>query len=56
MQQSMESQKVGQNLEMEQQQSREKVSLHWLEGKKIGYFHSLAPRGANIAALKEYRL
>ena len=34
MQQSMESQKVGQNLEMEQQQqSREKVSLHWLEGK-----------------------
>ena len=37
-QQSMESQKVGQNLETEQQQSQEKVSLHWLEGKNKGYF------------------
>ena len=41
-QQSMESQRVGQNLEAEQQRrSREKVSVHWLEGKNKDYFSGL---------------
>ena len=41
-QQSVESQRVGQNLEAEQQRrSREKVSLHWLEGKNKDYFSGL---------------